>query len=260
MLFTPLWAILIGAIGFPAAAGLVSSVTMIVLSPLVWRYLRPTPESPGLAPDGGLRMEAPKPIGRSAASPAKSATLIRQAKFATLSASFALGMFAQIGVIAHLVTRLAPVMGTVNAAAGVSLATLSAIVGRLLMGALLGDHDRRLVAAANFAMQACGVALLAFGSNAIVLIAGCILFGLGIGSLLLLPPLIAQREFAQVDVPRVVALVTAANQAVFAFAPAVIGVLQEASGGYAAPFVLAAAVQIVAAVVVLSGRMRPAAA
>jgi predicted MFS family arabinose efflux permease len=255
IVFTPLWAVLIGMIGFQAAAGVVSSVTIIALSALVWRYLPPTPESLGLSPDGAYATSAAAPVERSAKSPARFIALIGQAKFATLSAAFALAMFAQIGVIAHLVTRLSPVIGTVSAAAFVSVATLSAIIGRLLAGALLGDHDRRLVAAANFSMQACGVGLLAFGSNAIMLVAGCILFGLGIGNLLLLPPLIAQREFAQVDVPRVVAMVTAANQAVFAFAPAVIGVLEEITGGYAAPFVFAAAVQIVAAAVVLAGRM-----
>jgi hypothetical protein len=111
--------------------------------------------------------------------------------FATLTAAFALGMFAQVGVITHLVTRLVPLLGAVHAAAAVSVATASAIIGRVLLGMLLGDADRRMVAAGNFAMQACGVVLLAFGSTVTVLASGCVLFGLGIGSLLSLPPLIA---------------------------------------------------------------------
>jgi len=121
------------------------------------------------------------------------------------------------------------------------------MIGRILLGVLLGRVDRRIVAAGNFAMQACGVALLAVGSTTIVLLPGCILFGLGVGSLLLLPPLIAQRDFAPSDVPRVVALVTAVNQAVFAFAPAILGVLRELSGGYALPFLLAAGLQLLQA-------------
>jgi cyanate permease len=103
-------------------------------------------------------------------------------------------------------------------------------------------------------MQACGVALLAFGSTPLVLAPGCILFGLGIGSMLSLPPLIAQTEFAAGDVPRVVALVTAVNQAVFAFAPAIFGVLREASGAYTMPFLLAAVVQVIAGTVIVLGR------
>jgi cyanate permease len=111
-----------------------------------------------------------------------------------------------------------------------------------------------VIAAGNFAMQACGVMLLAVGSTAVMLTSGCILFGLGIGSLLSLPPLIAQVEFPQSDVPRVVALVTAVNQAVFAFAPVIFGVLREVTGGHATPFLIAATVQIVAGAVAILGR------
>ena len=71
-------------------------------------------------------------------------------------------------------------------------------------------------------MQACGVMMLAVGTTVVMLVPGCVLFGLGIGSLLSLPPWIAQTEFAPTEVPRVVALVTAINQAVFAFAPAIL--------------------------------------
>lgn len=173
-----------------------------------------------------------------------------------MSVAFALGLFAQIGIVAHLVTRLAPVFGTENAAATVSLATACAVIGRLLLGALLGDADRRLVAMSNFAMQACGVACLGLGTNATVLLLGCVLFGLGIGNLVSLPPLIAQSEFAQTDVPRVVALVIAVNQAVFAFAPVIFGLLRETSGGYAVPFVVAAVIQVIAGIVMILGRPR----
>lgn len=82
----------------------------------------------------------------------------------------------------------------------------------------------------------------------------CNTFGLGIGSLLSLPPLIAQTEFAAGDVPRVMALVTAVNQAVFAFAPAVFGVLREVSGAYWVPFLLAAAVEVIAGAIIVLGR------
>jgi hypothetical protein len=66
--------------------------------------------------------------------------------------------------------------------------------------------------------------LAAGGISVPLLLLGCVLFGLGIGNLTSLPPLIAQAEFCPADVGRVVALVTAINQAVFAFAPAVLGV------------------------------------
>ena len=85
------------------------------------------------------------------------------------------------------------------------------------------------------------------------IVSGCILFDLGIGNRLTLPPLI-QGEFPSGSVPRVVALVAAVNQSVFAFPPAVLGVLREVSGGYQIPYLTAAVVQVIAAAVILLRR------
>ena len=70
----------------------------------------------------------------------------------------------------------------------------------------------------------------------------------------MLDALTGERDFAPSDVPRVVALVTAVNQAVFAFAPAILGVLRELSGGYAVPFLIAAGLQLLASMIVVLGR------
>ena len=166
--------------------------------------------------------------------------LFRDRRFATLSAGFALGFFAQIGLVTHLVERLAPAFGSAGAATAVSAAALCAVPGRLLIGGWLGRVDRRLAAAGNFAMQACGVMLLALTSGTPTLLMGCALFGLGIGNLVLLPPIIAQGEFEAADIPRIVALVTGINQAVFAFAPFAFGALHDLAGGYtvASPWLL----------------------
>jgi hypothetical protein len=56
-------------------------------------------------------------------------------------------------------------------------------------------------------------------------------------------------------VARVVALTVAVNQALYAFAPAAFGLLREAVGD-AAPFLAAAALQMLGAAVVLAGRGR----
>jgi MFS family permease len=259
VLFAPLWVTLIAAVGFAPAVAAVGVVMCAVLGPLVWRYLSPTPASLGIAPDGDCAVAYVRQVvGRQAVRtnqlPASFATLLSSRSFITLSAYFSLGMFAQVGTTAHLMTRLVPLVGIADAAAAMSLATASAIAGRVLLGVLLADADWRLVAAGNFIMQACGVMLLAIGTTASAIVPGCGLFGLGIGNLLTLPPLIARREFVSDAVPRVVALVTAVNQAVFAFAPAILGILVEGSGGYRVPFLTVAAVQSLAAAVILLGR------
>jgi predicted MFS family arabinose efflux permease len=180
--------------------------------------------------------------------------LLSDRRFVTLSAAFALGLFAQIGLFTHLIVRLAPEFGASGAAGAVSLATISAMVGRTLVGWAIRDHDRRLAASANFLVQAVGVMLLGFGSGSPMLLLGCVLFGLGVGNLITLPALIAQIEFERGDVDTVFALVTAINQAVFSLGPAVFGLLRDATASYVLPFTVAGAAFIAAAIIVLSGR------
>src|SRR5215475_13808513 len=107
---------------------------------------------------------------------------MKTSTFATISPAFALALFAQVGVLAHLLSRLSPELGTNGAAAAVSGTTMSAMAGRMLLGYLLGEHDRRHAAAVNFIVQSLGVGLLGMGNTIPVLLAGSVLFGLGFGN------------------------------------------------------------------------------
>ena len=64
------------------------------------------------------------------------------------------------------------------------------------------------------------------------------LFGLGVGNLVSLPPLIMQKEFAAADVGKAVALMVAVTEAVLAFAPAVFGAVRDIASGYFWSFAL----------------------
>jgi predicted MFS family arabinose efflux permease len=238
IVFVPLWTALIAGVGLSLAALVVAGATVAVVCPLAWRFLRREPA-----------VAAPKPQA-----PSSRRSLLRQPGFVTLSAAFALGLFAQIGLFAHLIARLEPGFGAAFAAMAISLITLCAVLGRTLMGWLLGARDRRLAAAANFLMQAAGSLLLTLGEGMAPLAAGCVLFGLGVGNLVSLPPLIAQSEFRPADVGTAVALVTAINQAVFALAPSSFGWLHDLDGSYIAAFLLAATAQAVAAAIIVWGR------
>jgi MFS family permease len=244
LVMTPLWVALIDALGFAWAGAAIAAAMAAILLPASIRLFRPLPDR---------RAEA-----QAAVRPMMShAALLRDRRFMSIAAAFARGLFAQIGLIAHLVTRLAPAVGSAGAAWAVSLASVCAIVGRTVLGRAVGDRNRRRAAQVNLLIQAIGTLLLVNGGEAPVLLAGCVLFGLGVGNLVSLPPLIIQREFAAGDVGRAVALVIAVNQATFAFAPAVLGALRDVGGSYTLPFLTAAAIQLLAAIIVVG---RPTAA
>ena len=153
-----------------------------------------------------------------------------------------------------MIVRLTPDVGVASAGMLVSVATICAAVGRALAGWWIGIDDRRIAAAVNFTIQIVGVLLLIIGNGWVPLTLGCVLFGLGIGNLTSLPPLIVQKEFNREDVVTVVALIVAINQAVFAFAPAIVGVFRDATANYVLPFAMVACVQFLATVIVLLGR------
>ena len=266
VIFSPLWVALIAVAGFRHAALMVAATIVLVLWWLAGRYLSRTPADLGLRPDGdnsGQPVSAP--VHRRAAPALLSPW--RDRRFVTLSAAGALGLVAQIGLISQLFSLLVPSLGEPGAGAALGGATAAAIGGRSVLGMLMRpDADRRVIAAANLALQACGCAVLlvAAGHSPALLLTGCLLFGLGLGNVTSLPPLIAQSEFAPADVSRVVALVTALSQASYAFAPALFGLLRDAGPAFglvprhsaAAPlvFFVALLIQLAAAAAALSGR------
>lgn len=270
VIFSPLWVALIAGLGFPWAATFVAAAAVVTLWLVASRYLTRTPADMGLLPDGDIAdvngpatrrgREGAAPLGRP----------WRDRRFATLAAVASLSLFAQIGLIAQLFSLLVQPLGEAGAGATMGFATACAIGGRTVLGMVMSPAaDRRAVAAANLVLQACGsvVLILAAGHSVPLLLLGCLLFGLGLGNVTSLPPLIAQTEFAPGDVPRVVALVTAVSQASFAFAPAAFGALRDVgqtmglsphAGGAPLLFAAAALIQISAAGAAMLGR-RPAA-
>jgi predicted MFS family arabinose efflux permease len=249
VLFPPIWVGLIAYVGFAASGMLVAAAIVAIIWPLAYRYLRPLPADHTLMQDAdghGLAQAAPSRPSRSRLA------LLRDQRFLTMAAAFGLGMFAQIGLLAHLIARLTPELGARGAAAALSLITLSAIVGRTLLGWCLRDHNRRRIAALNFFVQSIGVLVLATGNATALLLVGCVLFGLTGGNHLTLPPLIAQQEFDPADVATAVALCIAVSQGALAFGPAAFGLLYDATGGYALPFTLAAIALVLAALALLA--------
>ena len=268
IIFSPLWVLAIDLVGFPVAAGAIGLVMVVIVWILADLFFARSPQAMGLNPDGDApgSTDASVPSSASARS-LKGNVLFRDLRFVTLACGMALGLFAQIGLIAHLFSVLVPPLGAQRAGLAAGAATASAIAGRTMVGWLMPvKADRRLVACANNAVQILGgiAFLLAGGDNVALLLVGVVLFGFGIGNTTSLPPLIAQVEFTKEDVSRVVPLIIAIGQATYAFAPAVFGLIRqlgpnfgEASPG-AAPylFIVAVAVEALAIAAFLAGRRR----
>jgi MFS family permease len=265
IIFSPLWVAAINALGFPAAAAAIGIVLVPTLWMLAERVFSRTPASMGVRPDGDAAGTSPVRITSPAARPLPGALLWRDRRFLTLCAGMTLGLFAQIGLAAHLYSLLVPALGSQAAGFTMGLITVMAIATRTLTGSLMSARtDRRLVACAGYAAQFAGslVLMLAEATSVPLLLAGVVLFGAGFGNATSLPPLIAQAEFVEADVPRVASLIIAVAQTGFAIAPAFFGLIREftangtgtAPGATPALFAAAALVQGLAIAAFLAGR------
>ena len=267
VVFSPLWVAAIGLLGFPGAAAAIGLVMIVTIWVLADVYFAKSPQQMGLPPDGDASGVPTASVTSALARPLPGKQLWQDFQFITLASGMALGLFAQIGLLAHLFSLLVPALGAQLAGVAAGTATAAAIAGRTLVGWLMPvGADRRHVACASYAVQIVGslAFLLAAGDSVPLLLLGVVLFGAGIGNATSLPPLIAQVEFVREDVPRAVPAIVAIGQATYAFAPAAFGLIREfapsvgAAAAGAAPFlfIAAALIQALAICAFLGGRRR----
>ena len=259
VLVAPGLILLIGVMGFASALSCAALTLLLVLVPVAAVVMRGRPEELGLGPDGDPGNARPAPP---AASPGRGwrGEAVRTWRFWSVSAPFALGLAAQVGVLTHLVALVVPTLGEGGAARAVSVTTAAAVIGRLATGLVVDRLNRRLVSCATLVVQIVGVALLASATPTPALVyAGCALFGLGVGNLTSLPGLILSVEWPRERFSALVALVVGINQFTFAFGPTLVGVVRDWSGGYGAALGACATLQAMAAALVVLGPGRPSA-
>ncbi len=238
LIFSPLWVALIAGFGFAQAALLVGVTMIAVVGGLAYAVFAKTPQSLGLLPDGDEFSPSPQADAETvtvAPVPALPPTQVwRDRRLVTLALGMSAGLFAQVGLLAHLYSLLVPAMGAQAAGVLMGAATAAAIVGRTAVARLMpAGADRRLIAAAAYAVQWVGTLVLwaADPTQVGAMVLGVLLFGTGVGNAISLPPLVAQVEFAPADVQRVVSLIVATSQAVYAFAPVLLGSVLVLTGG-----------------------------
>ncbi len=264
VIFSPLWVAAIGALGFPLAAAAIGGFMAVTMWVLADAVLSRSPQQMGLTPDGDAPGTPAASVTSPHARPLPGALLWRDRRFLTLAAGMGLGLFAQIGLVAHLFSLLLPALGAQRAGLAMGLVTGLAIAGRTLLAWMMPvGADRRLLACVGYALQLAGSVTLiaAAGDSVPLLLLGVVLFGTGFGNATSLPPLIAQVEFVKEDVVRVVGLIVGISQGGYAFAPALFGLIralapQPIAGAAPHLFLAAALVQALAIAAFLAGRRR----
>jgi MFS family permease len=243
----PLLVAAIGKFGFSATSIGAALVMLALAVPaiVIWVGRPPRPALPQQAA-----------FGTAPASVAQSAAQLRRAAFGslpfwTVTVPFALLLMAQVGFIVHQISFLDPIMGRDRAGIAVALMTAMAVVGRVLFGLVVDRMDQRIASSVSAVSQAIALIIIINTRNELALFAASALFGFSVGNVITLPSLIVQREFSAAAFGVLVSLVTAICQFTYAFGPGIVGLLRDIFGSYTVPFYACAALELIAAAVVL---------
>ncbi len=182
--------------------------------------------------------------------------VLRVPRLWTLMVPFALALSAQVGFLVHQISLLDPYLGESRAALTVSATTVAALLGRIALGMLADRVDLRTLSAVNIGAQGAALAAMAAWPAPATLVGASLVFGLGVGNLITLPPLLAREEFGPRSFGTVFGLVGAATQAGVALGPGLMGLLHDVVG-YRTGLWCLVALEAVAAVSVLTGRAAP---
>jgi MFS family permease len=250
IVITPASAFLIEHHGIAGAAPWLALALLIGVVPPTALVVRPDPQAMGLAPDG----VAPAPGGTPvAATPRATFAQARRSRFfAGIAASYFFVMGAQVGAIAHIY-RLAKTAGGVDIAAlAVALLAGASVCGRLAGGWILLKAPARVFTLVLFAQQAAALAVLALAASKGVLLLGVVMFGLAMGNILMMQPLLLAEAFGTHSFGRIYAASNLISVPGVAAGPALLGFVFAPTGGYAVPYLAAAAASLLGIAILLA--------
>lgn len=219
-------------------------VLTLLLLPLIWGFVRLPPEAVI------ARGETPVVL------PGWSEAQARKTRFFWLSTlAYFLLMGAQVGGIAHLFNRAAELIDRDVAAMAVQILALASISGRLFGGWLLTYVSTRIWLLGNALGQGVGMLLIATADSSVLVWLGALVFGLTVGNLLMLQPVVLAEAFGLRAYARIYASANAMTTLGVAGGPLLLGLLYE-FGGYGLSYLLAAALSLLALLVLLlAGRL-----
>ena len=256
IVLTPVSAYLIEHRGIAGAAPWLAAALFLGIVPATAFVVRPSPQAMGLAPDGVGPAVGGAPV---AATPRVTFAEARRSRFfAGVAAAYFFVMGAQVGAIAHIF-RLAKTGGGLDIAAlAVALLAGASVCGRLAGGWILLKVPARAFTLILFAQQAAALAVLAVAAGEGALLLGVLLFGLAMGNILMMQPLLLSEAFGTQSFGRIYAVSNLITVPGVAGGPALLGLAFAATGGYAVPYLAAAAASLLGiAILLAAGTARP---
>ena len=233
MVLVPILVTLVQHRGFQFATTAAGAAALVIGLPLVLLVIRGRPSTHEVA----IELERHGATGPGDEGTRQSRVWTRQEVLRvpllwTLIVPFTLALAAQVAFIVHQISLLEPYLGESRAALTVSATTVAALLGRIALGVLSDRVDLCNLSAFNVGAQGVALAAMAMWPSPAVFVVASLVFGLGVGNLITLPPLLAREEFGQRSFGIVFGLVAAIAQVGVALGPGLMGLLRDALGSY----------------------------
>jgi sugar phosphate permease len=259
LVFLPLLATIVAALGWQAVGWVVSGCILLVVLPLVALLMRDAPASMGLSPYGAARdptSGSPRPASPPEEPLVSLGAALRHGDFWRLWLTFAICGATTNGLIGtHLIPHaIDQGLSAVAAATTLAMMGLLDIVGTLGSGWLSDRYDKRVLLAGYYGVRGLSLLFLPYADNLTKLALFGILYGLD--WIATVPPTVglASDIFGKRSGPILFGWIFFGHQVGAAFAAYGGGLLRVWFGTYQAAFTTAGLLALGAAVIVLTIR------
>lgn len=228
-----------------SGAGPWMGLAWLAVIPLAFVLIRSRPSDVGLQPDG-----APEPPPGIEPSSLAGATFV-EAKasrfFRLLSVTYALVFLAQVGGLAHVFNLTTERVDKAAATAALSTLAFASVAGRLIGGVVVTRVSIKAMTSLLILVQAGALVLIAFASTQLSIVLSAAIFGLSVGNLLMLQPLLLAETFGVKEYSRIYSYNQLFGTIGVASGPFVIGYLHDL-GDYRTAMLVAAGANLAAVV------------
>jgi MFS family permease len=163
-------------------------------------------------------------------------------------------MMAQVGGIAHQYGLVSEQLSGREAALALGVLPLFSIIGRLAGGLLVDKLDATRFTTAMMLLQGLSLACMGYFASPVGLLIGLAIFGITVGNLLMLQPLLIAERYGLVQYSRIYAVSNLLTMMGIATGPVTMGYLFALTGTYGLAYLAAATAGLVAFGIFLGNR------
>ena len=240
---TPIAVRIINDNGLGDSGTTLALIWFLGIVPIALLLVRPFPSSIGLTPDGEPPA-ATEPTQQNAANvePVLGARYLQARStrfFIALCVAYLLVFFGQVGGIAQMFNMVLERTNESTAASAISALALASVVARLIGGALVLRLDTRTFTIGVAIFQVMALVSLSLATTSLGLLVSAAMFGISIGNLLMLQPLLLAEAFGVVEYSRIYSSSQLISTIGVAAGPLALGLVRDAAD-YRVAFIVGA--------------------